>query len=66
MGNEVMTLSRALMVVADGLTRDDNWACFTVSYSRDKFGRFTDSEYVEAMKTIRQYVGLPVEPSPSE
>ena len=60
--NEVMTLSRALMVVSDGLTRDDDWAGFTVSFSRDKFGRFTDGEYVEALKTIRQYVGLQVDP----
>ena len=63
---EVMTLSNALLVIADGLTRDDRVSGFTVSWSRDNYGRFSRNDYVEAMKTVRQFVGLEVEPDDTQ
>jgi hypothetical protein len=59
--SDEMELDLALVILADGHTRDDELAGFVVHQSRDTWSRWSDAEYIGAWKTVREYLHLPVQ-----
>lgn len=58
-----MTLDKALLVLAESHTRDNDFSGFTVESTRDRYVRWSDHDYIEAWKIVRQHLHLQVEPA---
>lgn len=59
-----MTLEKALHILANAHTRDDDLTGFVVEYvpSLEYRVEFTRSDYIEAWKTVRAHIHLQTEP----
>jgi hypothetical protein len=60
-----MELSKALHILAEAHTREDHAAGFTVQghVGGSYFDRYTQAEYIEAWRTVRLTLHLPVDPA---
>ena len=58
---ETIPLGLALHILSSVHTRDDDLVGFTVmSHAGPEYSRWTQSEYIEAWKSVRHNIGLPV------
>jgi hypothetical protein len=62
MNNEVITLSRAMAILATVHTTAHDYSGYVVHDADLHKHFFTLSEYIAAWKTVRQSLGLEVEP----
>lgn len=64
---KIMPLGQALYILADIHTRADDLVGFVImSSARPEYSRWTESEYIEAWKSVRHNIGLQVAEAESE
>lgn len=56
--SERMTLFKALHILAESHTRDDDLTGYVVGYGFDRHGRFTQGEYIEAWGVVREQMNM--------
>jgi hypothetical protein len=61
-----MSLDKALFILADTHTRDDDLAGFVVMAGARPEFRFSQSDYIQAWGTVRRHLHMPVDPKQEE